>query len=127
MNEKNETYVILGFACTEFVLLDIETSGLNEERDRVIHVSADKIIDGKLTERFFSYVCFSGKLPRETVVLTGIGDEMLEGAPDLDTVMKDFGTFCGGLPVYADNAPFARRFLKQYGLNILERGGYECK
>lgn len=109
------------FPCEKYVLLDIETSGLNEERDRAISVSADKIIDGKLTERFFSLVAFEGSLPPEIVELTGIRDEMLKGKPDLDTVMKDLEAFRGDLPVYADCAPFMRKFLKKYDLEIRER------
>ena len=120
MTDRNKNGGI-GFACAGFVLLDIETSGLNEERDRVISVSADKIADGKLTERFFSFVAFEGNLPPEIVELTGIRNEMLKGKPDLDAVMKDFEAFCGGLPIYADNAPFVRKFLKKYGLEIIER------
>ncbi len=109
------------FPCEKYVLLDIETSGLNEERDRVISVSADKIIGGKLTECFFSLVAFEGSLPPEIANLTGIRDEMLKGKPDLDTVMNDFETFRGNLPVYADNAPFVRKFLKKYNLEIDDR------
>ena len=107
-------------SCKQFVLLDIETSGLSETCDRVISVSADKIIDGKLTERFFSFVAFPGELPREVVGLTGIRDEMLKGKPDLDAVMERFVQFRGDLPIYADNAPFVKKFLKKYELDIFE-------
>lgn len=109
------------FSCERFVLLDIETSGLNETCDRVIRVSADKIIDGKLTERFFSFVAFPGELPREVVGLTGIRDETLKGKPDLDIVMGRFTQFRGDLPIYAENAPFVKKFLKKYGLDIFEK------
>ncbi len=109
------------FSCERFVLLDIETSGLNETCDRVIRVSADKIIDGKLSERFFSFVAFPGELPREVVGLTGIRDEMLKGKPDLDTVLERFTQFRGDLPIYADNAPFVKKFLKKYELDIFEK------
>ena len=109
------------FSCERFVLLDIETSGLNETCDRVIRVSAYKIIDGKLTERFFSFVAFPGELPREVVGLTGIRDETLKGKPDLDIVMERFTQFRGDLPIYADNAPFVKKFLKKYRLDISEK------
>ena len=104
-----------------FVLLDIETSGLHEKRDRVISVSADKVLDGKVAERFFTYVSFEGKLSRAAMELTGIREEMLAGAPDLDTVMKNFAAFCGDLPIYADNVPFIKKFLRGYDLEIRER------
>ena len=108
-------------SCERFVLLDIETSGLNEACDRVISVSADKIIDGKLSERFFSFVAFPGELPREVIGLTGIRDEMLKGKPDLTTVMERFSKFRGDLPIYAENAPFVKKFLKKYRLDISEK------
>ncbi len=109
------------FPCEKYVLLDVETSGLNEEHDRVISVSADKITDGKLTERFFSLVAFEGSLPPEIAELTGIRNEMLARAPDLDTVMEKLEAFRGDLPFYADCAPFVRKFLKKYDLEIGER------
>ena len=46
---------------------------------------------------------------------------MLKGKPDLDTVMKDLEAFRGDLPFYADCAPFVRKFLKKYDLEIGER------
>ena len=111
------------FPCNEFILLDIETSGLNETRDQVIWVLAKKIVNGVESDSFFSLVAFDGKLPQEVVKLTHITDELLKGAPDLDTVMAKFSTFCGGLPIYADDAPFVQKFLKKYSLEIRERKG----
>lgn len=111
------------FPCNEFVLIDIETSGLNETHDRVIWVSAKKIIDGVEMDSFCSFVAFDGTLPPEVVKLTHISDELLKGAPDIDTVMEKFSAFCGDLPIYADNAPFVQKFLKKYSLNIHERNG----
>ncbi len=120
MTDGNKAYCNRGDT-SEAVLLDIETSGLNETRDRVIRVSAEKFLGGKAAENFFSFVALDGALSREVEALTGISNEMLAGAPDLDTVMKDLKAFCGDLPVYADNAPFVRKFLKKYDLKILER------
>lgn len=111
------------FPCEEFVLIDIETSGLNETRDRVIWVSAKKIVDGVEMDSFFSFVAFDGKLPPEIVNLTHVTDEQLDGAPDLDTVMAKFSAFCGDLLIYADYAPFVQNFLKKYSLEIRERKG----
>lgn len=106
----------------ESIVLDIETSGLDERRDRVIKVTAEKFAGGQKIEVFSSFVACPEPLAPEVSALTGISNEDLFGAPTLDMVMANLLTFCGDIPVYAHNAPFAERFLSGYRLIVRALG-----
>ena len=99
------------------VVVDIETSGLHYDGDNpaeIIEISAIKFKDGKETERYHSYIKNETPLSKEISALTEITDEMLSGAPDIQTVMNEFCSFAKGALIAAYNAPFDYGFLKRY-------------
>lgn len=99
------------------VVVDIETSGLHYDGDNpveIIEISAIKFKDGKEAERYHSYIKNKTPLSKEISVLTEITDEMLSGAPDIQTVMNKFCVFAKGALIAAYNAPFDYGFLKRY-------------
>ncbi len=114
----------------EFVVFDLETTGLNSTpaggvMDRIIEIGAVKIKGGAICEKFSSFVACPVKLSKEIVSLTGITDSMLVGAPDVGTVMADFFKFSDGCSLVGHNVQFDYNFIRFYG----EREGYrfECK
>lgn len=79
--------------------LDLETSGLDRKKDRIIEIGAVKICgwekseDGapkkvKLGETFSTFVSFPGTLPEEILQLTGITEQDLEHAPKIKAALK---------------------------------------
>ncbi len=109
------------FRKRDFVVVDLETTGLNVNpaggrMDRIIEVGAVKIKDGKIGERFSSFVACPVKLPEEIVKLTGITDDMLSGAPPISDVIADFYKFCAGAELVAHNGfLFDFKFIRYYG------------
>lgn len=102
----------------EFVVFDLETTGLNNtggNMDRIIEVGAVKIKEGKISEKFSSFVACPVKLTEEIVNLTGITDEMLTGAPDVRDVIADFYKFTAGCALVAHNMQFDYKFIRHYG------------
>ena len=109
----------------EFVVFDLETTGLNStgaggSMDRIIEIGAVKIKNGQIVERFSSFVACPVRLSDEIVSLTGITDEMLVGAPETKDVIADFYRFCDGCTLVAHNASFDCKFVRHYG----EKEGY---
>ena len=104
-----------------FVVFDLETTGLNMnpiggQVDRIIEIGAVKIVGGKISERFSSFVSCPVRLPDEIVKLTGITDDMLVGAPDISTVIADFFRFAYGAELVAHNGfMFDFKFIRYYG------------
>lgn len=101
------------------VVFDIETTGLNTETDQIIELGAVKIENGNIVEKFSTFVKPTIKLPFEIVRLTGITDEMLENAPPIDLVIKDFYKFTRGCVLSGHNLlDFDIKFIKREGENV---------
>lgn len=104
----------------DFVVLDIETTGLNSEKDKITEIGAVKIRNGKIVERFSSFVNPMVPIPSFIVKLTGITDEMVKDAPPIEAVLLEFVEFINGATLVAHNAPFDLGFIKHYAKVIGE-------
>ena len=63
-----------------FVCVDLETTGLDPKRDKIIEIGAVRVERGEITEEWETFVDPGQKLPVRIVKLTGIRDGDLSGA-----------------------------------------------
>lgn len=107
----------MNFLKNKFVIVDLETSGLDENRDYITEVGAIKIEDGVICDRFATLVNTPQmtELPREIEVLTGITFNELQSAPSICNVLKKLSEFSKGCKFVAHNAPFDIAFLRKWG------------
>lgn len=104
----------------EFVVFDLETTGLNSSpstgnMDRIIEIGAYKISGGEIKESFNTFVNPQRKLSAEIVNLTGIDQSMVDGAPTYEKVMPDFFKFIDGCYLVGHNAAnFDYKFIDYY-------------
>jgi len=96
----------------EFIAFDLETTGLSSRTDRIIEIGAVRIKAGKEVDRFQTFVDPHRALEKKIVELTGITDDMLRGAPDIEQVLPQFLEFCGGRVLVAHNADFDTGFIR---------------
>lgn len=96
-----------------FVALDIETTGLNPVKDRIIEIGLAKYIDGVQVDTADYLINPKIQLPELIVNLTGITDEMLEGKPTIDQVIGEVIDFIGEYPMLGHNITFDYSFLKK--------------
>lgn len=96
-----------------YVSIDLETTGLNPRTDRIIEIGAVKVLKGAVTDTFSTLVSPGRKLESRIVELTGICDEMLDGAPELDEVLPGLFAFLGELPLLGHRILFDYSFLKK--------------
>ena len=95
----------------DFVIVDIETDGLDNEKNVIIEVGAIKSVSGVLSE-FQSLVNYEGTLPKHIVSLTGITTDMLKkDGSDIAVVLKDFVDFLGDLDIIGYNIGFDIDFI----------------
>lgn len=101
-----------------YVAIDIETTGLNPKTDRIIEIGAIKIVDGKTSDTFQTLINPRKNLSEFIENLTGIRDEDLQDAPDIDEVMNEFLDFCDGFILLGHNIMFDYSFIKKNAVNL---------
>lgn len=96
----------------QYVVLDIETTGLSPKTNSIIEIAAVKYQSGIQVDTFESLVFTDDVLPLDIQSLTGISPEELSEAPTLDQVIPGFASFISGLPLVAHNSSFDLGFLR---------------
>ncbi len=98
----------------EYVIVDLETTGLDIERDEIIEIAVVKVCRGLIVDEWSTLVAPGIPLPAEISELTGIDAEMLIGQPTIDEVLPRFAAFVGAADLVAHNAGFDSEFLHKY-------------
>ena len=96
-----------------YVVFDIETTGFSAVTDRIIEIGAVKVEDGKITDKFSTFVNPKRPIPFRITELTSITDEMVIGSPDIETILPQFIDFIGDAVLVAHNASFDVGFIEQ--------------
>ncbi|MGQ9489539.1 MAG: helicase C-terminal domain-containing protein [Anaerolineae bacterium] len=107
-----------------YVTLDLETTGLNPEKDAVVEIGAVKYYDGQPVDTFSSLVNPGRPIPYEITMLTGITDRDVITAPRFGQVAEQVARFVGHLPVVGHNVSFDLGFMQARGL-LLENTGLD--
>jgi DNA polymerase-3 subunit alpha (Gram-positive type) len=101
----------------DYIALDVETTGLNPARDRLLEIGAARIMDGKVCETYSTLINTGIPIPAHVQALTGITDEMQKTGKRAEAAIPEFLEFCGDLPVLGHNVQFDFGFLKQNAVN----------
>ncbi|MGI6150705.1 MAG: PolC-type DNA polymerase III [Christensenellales bacterium] len=98
-----------------FVVVDLETTGVDRTRDRILEIGAVKLVNGEVTDSFSTFVNPHMAVPEKITKLTGITTEMVMNAPPVEEALASFQGFAGDAVLVAHNAPFDVGFLTRYG------------
>ena len=85
----------LGRYVKDYVVFDLETTGISPNQDDIIEISALRVRDGKVTETFSTLVNPGRHIPARATKVNGITDAMVADAPDISKAMADFLEFIG--------------------------------
>lgn len=96
----------------EFVVFDIETTGLSSINDKIIEIGAIKIKNQEIIDKFETFI--NPEIPISNFIskLTKITDEMVKDYPKIDKVLPMFLDFINGSVLVAHNANFDVGFIK---------------
>ena len=101
----------------EYVVLDLEMTGLSAKTDQIIEIGAIKIKDNAVVETMECLVNPKCKIPTRVVELTGITDEMVQLGKDKDEAICELLDFIEGYILVGQNVGFDYSFLKQWAVN----------
>ena len=108
----------------QFVIVDLETTGLNPSRHEIIEIGAIKANrDSDNHTTFQALIKPSEKIPKRITEITCITQDMVDKeGENLGSVLREFIEFIGDLRLVAYDAEFDMGFLMEasmrYGLSI---------
>lgn len=98
---------------TEYVVFDIETTGLSNTQDKIIEIGAVKISNCEIVDRYSTFVNPKRNLSEKIIKLTNITDDMLVNAPEISEILPKFLEFVGDSVLVAHNANFDVGFIRK--------------
>lgn len=103
----------------DYVVFDLETTGVSVYKDDIIEISAVKVQNGEVTDTFSTLVNPDRPIPYGATMVNGITDEMVSDAPYLRDVLTDFLEFIGDFVLVGHNIQsFDMNFIYDAALNL---------
>lgn len=107
----------------DFVVYDLETTGINREICKIIDIGAYKVRNGKIIEKFCTFVNPECHIPAEASSINHITNNLVENSPTIEEVLPDFYKFCHDATMVGYNSIgfddiFVNREGKRYHYNF---------
>lgn len=101
-----------------YTVLDLETTGLTAHKNGITEIAAVKFDGESIIDRYQTLIHPGRTIPLWIERLTGITNEMVENAPKISEIMKDFKLFLWEDPIVWHNVSFDFGFLNFYSYKI---------
>lgn len=95
----------------EFIVVDIETTGLDSTTDFIIEIACAKFKDGDLIDTYETLINPGISIPEHITKINNINNSMVEFSPSINEVLPQFLEFISDLPLVAHNASFDIKFI----------------
>lgn len=95
----------------EYVIVDIETTGLSKHRNKITEIAALRVENFQVVKKFETLVNPQTQIPSFITSLTGISNSMVKDAPVIEEVLPKFTNFISSSPFVAHSASFDYGFL----------------
>lgn len=115
MVKKNER--ALSILRGNYTVIDLEMTGLNPKKDKVIEIGAVRVRNHQMQERYTRFVNPKRTIPDRVVELTGITDADIYLGIDENEAMRQLLDFIGQDVIVGHNVSFDYSFMKQWAVN----------
>ena len=99
------------FLC-DYIVFDIETSGLNPHKDKIIEIGAIKYINNEKVDEFSYLIDPEINISEIITRVTGLTDKDLKGQKKIDEVLPMFLNFIKDYPIIGHNVRFDYDFIE---------------
>lgn len=105
-----------------YVVFDLETTGISVVHDQIIEISALKVKNHEIVKKFSTLVNPGRRIPAGATAVNGITDEMVKDAPELEEILPLFLEFAGeGILVGHNIHTFDLKFIRNGAMEFLQR------
>ncbi len=101
---------------TSIIALDIETTGLDPQKDAIIEIGAVRFNGRRVEDEWTTLIHPGRPIPPFITRLTGITDQMVIQSPPIKAVLPELAKFIGDTPVLGHNVSFDLSFLRRYNI-----------
>ena len=112
---------------SDYIVLDLETTGLDPKYDSIIEAAAAQIHNGEIVKTFQSLINPGFEISGFITELTGISNDMLTTAPELEQVFPKFLDFVGDSIVVGHNVNFDVNFIYDNCMYLFEKAFQDRK
>lgn len=98
---------------TTYVVFDLETTGFNPHKNKIIEFGAVKVKGGQVIDRYSAFVNPKVPIPLRVEELTHIRDDMVINEPEIDVRLPEFLAFAEGSVLVAHNAEFDVSYIEE--------------
>lgn len=103
---------------TDYVIFDLETTGISCVNDRVVEISAIKVQKQRVVEEFSTLVNPEMKIPSRASLVNHIYDDMVKNAPVFEDALADFNVFIGNMVLVGHN-------IHTFDIKFLQRDAFQ--
>ncbi|MBO5509917.1 MAG: PHP domain-containing protein, partial [Lachnospiraceae bacterium] len=103
---------------SNYVVFDIETTGLSPKHNKIIEIGAVRIVGGKIVDTYNQFINPEVPIPYSITKLTSITDDMVMDAPTIDKVLPEFISYVGDSILVAHNASFDTGFVREFAKRL---------
>jgi DNA polymerase-3 subunit epsilon len=105
----------------DYVVIDIETTGLDPSYDEIIELSAVKVKNDEIVDKFTTLCRPEQEISSFITELTGITNDMAKDAPIIDDVLESYISFIGDDIIIGHNVNFDINFIYDNYFNLSEK------
>ena len=95
------------------IVIDVETTGLDYTREKIIEFAGVKLVNGKIKDKFETLINAKHHIRKSSQAIHGISEEDLKDAPTEEEIYPQIFEFIGDATIVAHNAIFDFSFLNK--------------
>ena len=103
------------------IVLDVETTGLDHTKEKIIEFAGLKLVNGQIVEEFETLINPEQHIRYSSINIHGITEDMVADSPKTAEIMPKIFEFIGNYPIVAHNAIFDFNFLNQTSLALYDK------